>query len=304
MSRKRSKEVEFQGLGVSSGVAVGRVELYLNEVEETAVIEIPPEERKAEVKRYLDALSSVKEHLTVDARLVSKMIGRSEAAIYLAQLEMLKGTLFKKAIPQAIMEEGINAESVILNKLKSFERSEEGPTGSHSEMREKHKMDIRDLKRNIIGRLTKKNPRCLLLFDNTILVAPELLPSDITLFSHSQVMGIVTETGGRNSHAAILARSQGIPAVMGIKRFTREVDVGDDIILDGSSGAVFLNPKRKTRWTAILVESPDGRELVSLDTTLPNRLIRRALEEEALEELAGWKLDRAEVTLGRSRLDH
>jgi len=246
VSQKRLKEVEFQGLGVSPGVAVGRAELYLNEVEETAVIEIPPEERKEEVKRYFDALSNVKEHLTGDARLVSKMIGRSEAEIYLAQLEMLKGTLFQKIIPEEIVGEGINAESVVLEKLKSFERSAEGLSGSSSEMTEKHKMDIRDLKRHIIGRLTKKNPQCLLLFDEVILVAPELLPSDMTLFSHRRVLGLVTDTGGRNSHAAILARSQGIPAVMGIKKFTRRVGMGDDLVLDGSSGLVYINPRRKT----------------------------------------------------------
>lgn len=63
------------------------------------------------------------------------------------------------------------------------------------------------------------------------------------------------------------------------------------------------SPSRKTRWTAVLVESSDKRELVSLDTTLPNRLIRRALEEDALPEVAGWTLVRAEFPLGRSRLD-
>lgn len=63
------------------------------------------------------------------------------------------------------------------------------------------------------------------------------------------------------------------------------------------------NPERKTRWTAVLVESPDGRELVSLDSTLPNRLIGNALRRGALEELAGWELVRSEFTVGRSRLD-
>jgi len=63
------------------------------------------------------------------------------------------------------------------------------------------------------------------------------------------------------------------------------------------------NPERKTRWTAALVESPDGRELVSLDTTLPNRLIGEALRKRAIEELAEWELVRGEFTMGRSRLD-
>jgi sugar fermentation stimulation protein A len=60
---------------------------------------------------------------------------------------------------------------------------------------------------------------------------------------------------------------------------------------------------RKTRWTAVLVESPDGSGLVSIDTTLPNRLVARALEANALEELKGWRLEKHEHTIGRSRFD-
>jgi sugar fermentation stimulation protein A len=60
---------------------------------------------------------------------------------------------------------------------------------------------------------------------------------------------------------------------------------------------------RRTEWSAVLVESPDGTGLVSVDTTLPNRLIRRALEADALEEFAGWRLERCEATLGASRID-
>ncbi len=63
------------------------------------------------------------------------------------------------------------------------------------------------------------------------------------------------------------------------------------------------NPERKTRWTAVLVESPDGRELVSLDSTLPNRLIRNALAEGVMEEFDDWELVRAEFPMGRSRFD-
>jgi sugar fermentation stimulation protein A len=63
------------------------------------------------------------------------------------------------------------------------------------------------------------------------------------------------------------------------------------------------SPTRKTAWSAVLVESPDGAGLVSVDTTMPNRLIHKALAADALEEFAGWSLDRAEWTHGRSRID-
>lgn len=62
-------------------------------------------------------------------------------------------------------------------------------------------------------------------------------------------------------------------------------------------------PHRRTRWSAVLVESPDGRGLVSVDTTLPNRLAWEALRRRAVDELADWELDAREVTLGASRID-
>jgi sugar fermentation stimulation protein A len=63
------------------------------------------------------------------------------------------------------------------------------------------------------------------------------------------------------------------------------------------------SPTRKTAWSAVLVETPDGEGLVSVDTTMPNRLIHRALEADALDEFAGWAMERAEWTHGRSRID-
>ncbi len=63
------------------------------------------------------------------------------------------------------------------------------------------------------------------------------------------------------------------------------------------------SPTRKTDWSAVLVETPDGQGLVSVDTTMPNRLILAALEARALDELADWSLERAEFPMGRSRID-
>ncbi len=63
------------------------------------------------------------------------------------------------------------------------------------------------------------------------------------------------------------------------------------------------SPTRKTEWSAVLVETPDGAGLVSVDTSVPNRLIHRALAEGALEEFDGWSLERAEWAHGRSRID-
>lgn len=81
-------------------------------------------------------------------------------------------------------------------------------------------------------------------------------------------------------------------------RLTELLLPGKRVWVRPASGAA-----RRTRWTAVLVETPDGAGLVSLDTTLPNRLVRTALEAAALEEVHPWSLERAEWPHGRSRLD-
>src|SRR6185437_13598957 len=78
--------------------------------------------------------------------------------------------------------------------------------------------------------------------DPVILVAPEILPSQALTFDRHLVAGIVTESGGATGHAAILARSLGIPAVSGLRGLMREVHTGDLIALDGREGHVYLNP--------------------------------------------------------------
>jgi sugar fermentation stimulation protein A len=78
---------------------------------------------------------------------------------------------------------------------------------------------------------------------------------------------------------------------------------GGRVWLRRAPPAAHGKPPRRTQWSAVLVESPDGHGLISVDTTLPNRLIHRALQQRALDEFADWELERSEVTLGDSRID-
>ena len=80
------------------------------------------------------------------------------------------------------------------------------------------------------------------LMHPVILVAHELLPSDVVAVSESRVVGIVTQSGGRTSHAAILARSYGFPSVAGVAGILSSVTSGDTLILDGGAGHVFVEP--------------------------------------------------------------
>ncbi len=97
-----------------------------------------------------------------------------------------------------------------------------------------------------------------------ILVANELLPSQVVTLGNREVAGIVTETGGRTSHAAILARSRGIPAVSGVKGILRHVKTGDMVVVDGREGHVLVNPDTETASAYLKLQ----REFFDLKDTL------------------------------------
>jgi phosphotransferase system enzyme I (PtsI) len=240
MAKERiHKQISLKGIGVSPGIAMGTAELYHNELEGITVYPIGKEAVAGELGRYGDALDRVADHLAESARIVTEKIGATEAGIFDVQIALLTGTLFKKTIPAAIRRDLINVEAVLQKSLSDFSIP---PTGPHAEEMRKRQQDIKDLHRQIIHLLVKKNPQCIILYDTVILTAREFLPSDMTLFPPGQVLGLIAEMGGTNSHTAIMARSSGIPAVMGVEKASSFITNGDFIIIDGSTGDVVVNP--------------------------------------------------------------
>jgi phosphotransferase system enzyme I (PtsI) len=238
------KSITLNGTGVSPGIATGKAEVYHNELEDMAAYPIDPGAVEDEVARYTAALDAVRSHLAESAVLVSEKIGPSEAGIFDAQIEILSGTLFTKTIPRAVRQKLTNVEAVLLKSLRDLQRTlrSEGTKGIGEKL-----TDIGDLHRQIVHLLIKKNPQCIILYDTVILTAREFLLSDMTLFPLDRVIGLVSETGGTNSHTAIMARSLAIPAVMGVPGAGHVIKNGDFLIVDGSSGEVLINPDPDVR---------------------------------------------------------
>src|SRR5205807_2107110 len=107
--------------------------------------------------------------------------------------------------------------------------------------------DIKDVVTRIIAHLAlKETPQCLAGGEPVILVAPELMPSQAALLEKLHVAGIITEAGGSTGHAAILARSMGIPSVSGLRGILKQVVTGDLLALDGRVGLVHIKPDKET----------------------------------------------------------
>ena len=106
--------------------------------------------------------------------------------------------------------------------------------------------DMRDIGKRLLTVLVDEQPSAeLIVPENSILVADELLPSVSARLELGRVRGLVTERGGRSSHASILARARGLTAVAGIAEVTQHIKTGDHLIVDGIAGIVFVEPDAK-----------------------------------------------------------
>ena len=230
-------QTEIFGLAASPGVGIGTVRLLERNPAPVGVFSV--DDPDIERERYLTALHRVGAHLGAAAAEAEARFGCDEARIYHAQSELLSATLFQTSIPDTIFEKGINAEAVIRGEMRLLEeKNRTRPDGSPLP----GISDITDILRQISLVLIQENPRCLITEKETVFLAGELLPSDMILIDANAVVGLITERGGLYSHAAIMARSLGIPTVMGVPGAMTTFHPGDRVIVDGSNGRVLIHP--------------------------------------------------------------
>ncbi|MCY2987277.1 MAG: phosphoenolpyruvate--protein phosphotransferase, partial [Planctomycetota bacterium] len=229
-----------KGVPVSPGVAVAKA-LRLDEVTPSLESsELPPGISSEEIRRLDRACTtSIQELDTIIVR-VTRQIGEEEAAIFRAHRLLSTDPAFIAKVKEAIVDRHLNAETALRESLAEY-------TVLFSELQDAYLRerlaDIRDVVRRILVHLRRTGSRSHPeLSEPVILVAEEVLPSDVIAWAELPVAGVVTETGGATGHAAILARSLGIPAVTGLPGILQEVQTGDIVVLDGREGHVYLRP--------------------------------------------------------------
>jgi len=241
-SRMRSKPKEkiVRGIPVSAGFARGKVfvyRLYLPEVEERALL---PDEVAKEVERFKKGIKITNEDLRQLRDRVKKEMGRDFADFIDVQLAVLNDQEVLKKTEQYISEKLRNAEFAYTQTLKEISAGV-SRTGL-SFFRERF-VDIADVSARVLSVLLGEElPSIHTLEPGSIIVAQDLPPSETALLDPKKVAGVVLEAGGKTSHTAIMAKAKEIPAVVGAQGITREVDDGDDVLVDGYRGIVFINP--------------------------------------------------------------
>ncbi len=193
-----------------------------------------------ELARYEKARDKTAADLRSLYTKVASQVGKSEAAIFQAHEAILHDPAFNEKIRCWIVERQQTASYALHEVLQEytslFARTKD-------EYLRERLSDVRDVIVRLSGHLSEVlQPNADGLEGPLILVADELLPSHVVYLGNREMAGIATQAGGQTSHAAILARSRGIPAVSGVRGLLKTIKNGDTIVVDGREGHVIINP--------------------------------------------------------------
>ncbi len=214
-----------------------------------------------ETRRLDNALEETRIQTLFLEKKMAERMSEQEASIFHTHLMILEDRGFIDRIYAGI-KKGHSApymlEKVVSGYIEAFERMDD------PYLRERA-ADMEDIGRRLLANLIGKEDHGLHLKHAGILVARQILPSDMAALDHTQVTGIVTESGEKNSHAVIMAKSLGIPALVGVKGALKNIEPDDTLILDANSGSLYINPGATILEEYSRLQEDQSREQSRLD---------------------------------------
>ncbi|HEY6873130.1 MAG TPA: phosphoenolpyruvate--protein phosphotransferase [Geobacteraceae bacterium] len=242
--RKKGKgQAVLVGTAASPGFCWGKVYFLNNRInrEGSGFEEVLPVEE--ERKRFLLALEKAKIQTLYMEKRVAETLSKEDAAIFHSHLMILEDRGFSGRIMELIDGDygAVRAvREVVDHYVLAFSRMEDPYLRQRS-------VDMEDIGRRIIDSLEGTDRPRTKLREKRIIVAEEILPSDMATLDHEKILGIITEKGDVNSHAAIMAKSLGIPAVLGIQGLLKNIGLRDEVIIDGTSGHIYIRPDDRVK---------------------------------------------------------
>ena len=228
----------IKGIGASSGIAIAKA--YKLEMPDLTVSRDTVEDTTAEIKKLYDHKAAVEEEIKTIKEAASKNLSAEEAAVFDAHLMMLNDPEFAGQIESKIKDEKLNAAAALEDVANMMIAMFSSMDDAYFKERA---ADVKDVstrwKAHLLG---KKLPNPSLISEEVVICANDLTPSDTATLNKNLIKGFVTNIGGRTSHSAILARSMEIPAVVATNTIMDNVNDGDLVVLDGTTGEVFINP--------------------------------------------------------------
>ena len=271
----------------SPGIVIGPVHLLLWEVPEVPHRIVPDEAIPAELNRLHDAIEKAKARLQQVKVRAERHAGSEEAAIFEVQLMILSdGELISSV--ENLVRQNLSAEKAFDLVLIEWRQNFARHTAASLRERVGDLTDVHIRVLSILLGLPDHDPVDLPKGSNAILVTHDLTPSLTVQLDREAISAIATDAGTRTSHVAILARSLGLPAVVGLRDATTRLTGGQNIILDGSSGVIILDP------TSDQVEAYSDRARRELATTAEFQALSLA-EPVTLDDRSGRLVDAVDV---------
>jgi phosphoenolpyruvate-protein phosphotransferase (PTS system enzyme I) len=225
------------GLAASPGIAIGKAYVYNSEISfPDGFIDI--EKIELEVERFVQGVANAKKEITIQMSDIEN-IGGVQNKIMKAHSQIIEDPMLAKLVIENIKRDNMNAETALRHTINYLE---ETFLKMNTEYMQERAADIKDIGNRLLNRLLGIKEYNIALEEKCIIVAHDIMPSDLMKFDKTKILGFVTEIGGTTSHIAIIARTIGIPAVVGVKDISSVLNTGDSLIVDGDSGKVFTKP--------------------------------------------------------------
>ncbi len=238
-------ERTFQGIGVSPGVARGKIYVYGIADEVVPEYDVAPEDVPQEVARFEQALIKTREQLhELQGRIATGIGSTASSTILEVHLSITEDPALIEQVVKRIESDCKNVEFVFNDVSHKYITT---LAELSDEFFRERAADVHDVTRRILRNLLGHDHRVLTdLPPDTIVIAHDLSPSDTTSLDRKHVTGFATDVGSHTSHTAIVARSMGLPAVVGLRNLSQFVHDGQAAILDGYSGTLIIEPTEQT----------------------------------------------------------
>ena len=233
--------ITLTGKKISEGIAIGKLTFYKRDIKEIKRIYVKDVEK--EIQRYKKAREKAIAELELVYDLSVREVGEANAAIFEMQKELLENQEYTDFIMKRILEEKLNAEYIVQTSVEQLIRISSHQQNNPIQGKEE---DVRDVAIRVIRILSRSWKDRMLTDEPFVMAARDIYPSEALQFDKAQVLGFVTMYGTINSHTAVLARTKGIPAVIGLGESLKEEYDGKTIIIDGYEGKIYIEPDYAT----------------------------------------------------------
>lgn len=236
--------IKLKGIGSSDGIAIAQV--FLLEKPKFTISEAKISDINSEIEKVKQCFEKSVNEISKIKDIAAKKMGEEKASVFDAHIQIVQDPEIFNQVESLIKDEKFNGGYAI-NKV--FNDTHDLFANMEDDYFKQRASDINDVKDRILSSfLNIALPDILSINKEVVIVADDLTPSETALLDKKYVKGFLTNIGGRTSHAAIMARTMEIPAVLGLIDITNKVKNGETIALNGKSGDVELNPGNVTEW--------------------------------------------------------